>query len=438
MSKRVLEKDIALGICHLDGFLSSLIESGISGKDFDKPVFGWLVDNSIRYYLKYNKIPTKNVFRRLIEKDSELETNEAKKYLRGIKTLYKIKPDSPKFSLSELQKFSRKKKFISKLEESAEKIEGNEDIDEIIERMAANILELEFMKQKEWEAVDWLDGYEKRQKKRRERKKNPDLYKSFHFGIKQLDAKIKRGINIGDIASMAGKTGRGKSVFTIQVGLQGLFQKFNVTHITTENELDQTEGRYDSRATGIPYDQIMLYDYKGDKKYAKKQAQQTIDMLRDNISTKLKIVKCIPNKTNIITIINILDYLERLEGHKTELLIVDSPELMIPLTKFKEYRLQKAAVYWELKSLLLERKMIGFVTSQLTSRSDDGMPTAEDMSEAYDKARLLDLMMVLTRTVKHMLTDEALIWIAKARDFENDGQPIHLHTDFSCMFMDVQ
>jgi len=438
MSKHVLEKDIALGICHIDGFIPSLIDSGMSGKDFDKPVFGWLTDNAVKYYLKYNKNPTKNVLKRLIEHDPEIEENEAKKYLRGIKTLYKKKPDSPNFSLSELQKFSRKKMFISNLEESAEKIEGNEDIDEVIGYMTTNILELGSMKQKEWEVIDWLDGYEKRQKKRKKKKQNPDLFKSFHFGIKQIDSKIRRGVNIGDMASIAGKTGRGKSVFTIQVGVQGLFQGLNTTHIITENELDQTEGRYDSRVTGIPYDQIMAYDYDGDKKYARKQAQQTIDMLRDNINSKLKIVKCIPNKTNIITIINILDYLERLEGHKTELLIVDSPELMVPLTKFREYRLQKAAVYWELKSLLLERKMIGFVTSQLIRGSDDGMPTAEDMSEAYDKARLLDLMMVLVRTVKHMLTDEALIWIAKARDFENDGQPIHLHTDFSCMFMDVQ
>ncbi|HEC71990.1 MAG: DnaB-like helicase C-terminal domain-containing protein [Candidatus Thorarchaeota archaeon] len=438
MPSKVIEKDIIRGVCKIDGFLPSLVDASVTGADFDKPLFGWVVDKSIEYYAKYNKHPTKKVLKRLVERDSELEEQEAKKYLRGIRSLYNRGPDSPHFSLCELQKFSRKKKLISYLENSAEKIEGNEDVDEVINFMTSSMMGLEALKQKEWKVVDWLDGFEDRQALRKFRKKHPELFRTFHFGIKELDAKMRRGMVIGDMGSIAAKTGRGKSIFTIQAGLQGLYQGFNVTHITTENELGQTEGRYDSRATGIPYEQIQMYDFGGSRKASLRQAQQTVDMLRNFVDTRLKIVKCIPNKTNIMTIIDILERLEKREGHKTDLLIVDSPELMIPLTQFKsDYRIQKATVYWELKSLLLERGIIGFVTSQLTRGSDDSMPTAEDMAEAYDKARLLDLMMVLIRTTKHFLSDEAMLWIVKARDFENDGQPITLHTDFSCMFMDV-
>lgn len=437
MGNKILERDILRGVCHTDGFIPTLVDSGVTGNDFDKPVFGWIVDKSIKYYLDYNKKPSHRILKRLVEKDSELNETEARRYLRAIRSLFKNKPDSPIFSLNELQKFSRKKKLVTYLENTAEKIEGNEDIDEVIKFMTSNVMSLESLKQKEWKIVDWLDEYEDRQKIRKYKRKHPELYRTFHFGIKEIDRKMRRGLIIGDMGSIAAKTGRGKSIFTIQVGLQGLYQGFNVTHITTENELDQTLGRYDSRITGIPYEQIQMYDFDGSKKAARRQAQQTIDMLRNFVNTKLKIVKCIPNKTNIMTIIDIIDRLEKREGHKTDLLIIDSPELMIPLAKFQEFRLQKAAVYWELKSLLLERGIIGFVTSQLIRGSDDSMPTAEDMSEAYDKARLLDLMMVLIRTTKHFLVDEAIIWIVKARDFENDGQPIMLHTDFSCMFMDV-
>lgn len=437
MPSKLIEKDIVRGVCKMDGFLPTLVDASVTGADFDKPLFGWVIDKSIEYHAKYNKHPTKKVLKRLIERDPELEDSEAKKYLRGIRSLFNKAPDSPHFSLGELQKFSRKKKLISYLENSAEKIEGNEDVDEVITFMTSSMMGLEALKLKEWKLVDWLDGFEERQALRKHRKLHPELFRTFHFGIKELDAKMRRGMIIGDMGSIAAKTGRGKSIFTIQVGLQGLYQGFNVTHITTENELGQTEGRYDSRATGIPYEQIQMYDFDGSKKASRRQAQQTIDMLRNFATTKLKIVKCIPNKTSVMTIIDILDRLEKREGHKTDLLIVDSPELMIPLTQFKDFRIQKAAVYWELKSLLLERGMIGFVTSQLTRGSDDSMPTAEDMSEAYDKARLLDLMMVLIRTTKHFLSDEAMLWIVKARDFENDGQPITLHTDFSCMFMDV-
>lgn len=439
MANKIIEKDIIRGVCKTDGFLPILVDASVTGVDFDKPLFGWIIDQSIEYFAKYNKQPTKKVLKRLVERDSELEENEAKKYLRGLRSIFDKDPDSPHFSLGELQKFSRRKKLINYLEGTAEKIEGNEDVDEVIQFMTSNMMGLEALKLKEWKIVDWLDEFEDRQVRRKYQKEHPELFRTFHFGLKDLDAKMRRGMVIGDMGSIAAKTGRGKSIFTIQVGLQGLYQGFNVTHITTENELDQTEGRYDSRVTGIPYEQIQMYDFEGPKKAARRQAQQTIDMLRDFVNTRLKIIKCIPNKTSVMTIIDILDRLEKREGHRTDLLIVDSPELMIPLTqsKDKDYRIQKAAIYWELKSLLLERGIIGFVTSQLIRGSDDSMPTAEDMSEAYDKARLLDLMMVLIRTTKHFLCDEAMLWIVKARDFENDGQPITLHTDFSCMFMDV-
>jgi len=432
-----LEKDIILGVCHTEGFIPTAVDALVTGVDFDKPVFGWLMDSASEYFLKYNKKPSKKVFKRLVEKDHELEESEAKRYLRAINSLFKATPDNPNFSLDEMQKFSRKKKLVNRLENTAAKINENEDIDDVIESLVSEVMILETSKQREWQSYDYLDGFEDRQKLRKHRKLHPEQFRTFHFGVRALDRKMRRGMVAGDLGSIAAKTGVGKSIFTIQAGIQGLFQRFNVTHITTENEVEQTTGRYDSRITGIPYEQIQMYDYEGKKRASLKQAKKTIDMLRNNVETKLKVVKCLPNKANIMTIIDILDRLEKREGHKTDLLIIDSPELMIPLTKFKEYRLQKAAVYWELKSLILERGIIGFCTSQLTRAADDDSPTAEDMSEAYDKARLLDLLMVMIRTPKHILTDEAYLWIVKARDFANDGEPIILHTDFGCMFLDL-
>lgn len=437
MRNKSLEKDIILGVCHQDNFIQSLIDSNVVGTDLDKPVFSWVLDNSLSYYIKYNKKPSKKVLKRLIERDSELEDSEAKKYLRTVSSLYKKVPDNPNFSLDELQKFSRKQRLISQLNNTAESIEGEKDIDQVIEALQSSIMKIEDSKKREWSYTDWLEGWEERQATRKHERDNPDQRKCLNFGIKMIDTKIKRGLLPGDFGSIAAKTGRGKSIFTIQVGLQGLFQQMGVTHITTENKKEQTTGRYDSRVTGIPYDLIQTYDYTGKSKRLLKQSERTIDLIRESVSTNLKVVKCIPNKTNIITIMSILDALEKKEGHKTDLLIIDSPELMVPLTTFKEYRMQKAAVYWEIKSLLLERDIIGFATSQLTRGSDDRMPTAEDMSEAYDKSRLLDLMFALVRTTKHMLTDEALLWIVKGRDFENDGQPILMHTDFASMFMDI-
>ena len=98
--------------------------------------------------------------------------------------------------------------------------------------------------------------------------------------------------------------------------------------------------------------------------------------------------------------------------------------------------MQKASVYWELKSLLLEKDIVGFVTSQLRSTADDA-PTPEDMSESYDKARLLDYMITLSRSERQKIEDKASLRIVKSRDSENDGSSIELNPDFSCMMMDI-
>ena len=439
MTDKSTERDIVLGAIHDPDFMPVLVDSNVRGEHFDKRVYGWLVDKCVEYWNDENfgrQKVTRKALQSYVNKDKNLDEAKAKKYLRVIRTLFKREPENARFSLSELQKFSRYKTFLYTMEKTADYIEKESDVDEAIDYMSKSILELEMNKNNEWETHDLLDTFEDRQKNRKHRKNHPEMHKVFRFGIKGIDSRIIRGIVPGWIVALAAKTGVGKSIFCIHIGLFGLYQGFNVTHIITENEFEQIEGRYDSRITMVPYNVVQMYGYDGKQKPLLYQARRNFDMLREMVGTKLKTVKCIPNKTNILTIYNILEQLERREGHKTDLLIVDSPELMTSVARYQEYRLQKAAVYWELKSLLLEKNMIGFVTSQLKASADDS-PTPEDMSESYDKARLLDYMLTLSRNERQKLEDKASIRIVKARDSDNDGTSIELNPDFSCMMMDV-
>jgi len=440
MADLAAEREIILGVLHSQEFLEKAVESGLHGKDFDKPIFSWIYRKAYAYFRhpEYGgRAPSKKILLRILSNDKYVDDETATRYARLIKALYKRKPDNLDFWFSELNKFTATSKFISHLATAAEAVEGHHNIDSVVDTLANNLQRLQTKKEAEWEESDYLDGFEERQRVRKEEAENPQSTLKLKFGIKELDRQIPRGVTPGMAVSMSAKTGVGKSISCVHVGKQALWQDLNVTHIITENALAQIEGRYDASFTGVMYDMMQMYNYGGKNKRFLIQAERNFHMLRNAVKTRLKIFKCTPNKTNVATLERILDHLEKDEGHETHVLLVDSPELMIPVSRFQEYRLQKAAVYWELKSLLLERKMIGFVTSQLKASTDDH-PTPEDMSEAYDKARLLDLMLVLVRTTKQRLTGEASLSIVKARDSNMDGMPITLRPDFSRMLFDVR
>lgn len=433
---RATERDIALGALHDEQFLSNLSEANLDHTDFEKPVFGWVVNATTNFWRNPSygrrKI-TKQILERILLRDKTVTEEQKRKFLRSIQVLYKKIPDNPNFSLDQIETFIKTRRFVQHMSDAADVIESG-DIDNAIDKMSSYLLTLKTKGTRDWEVKDWKDGFESRMLERKRVRDNPDLSKRLRFGIKELDLLLPRGLKAGEFGSISAKTGKGKSIFCNHVGFHGMLQNFGVTHIITENEFEQIEGRYDARATSLDYNDLMDYNFSGENKKYLKQARRIFDMLRDITDKKLKIVKCIPNKTNILSIMQIINFLERTEGHKTELLLIDSPELMIPLSSFKEYRLQKAAVYWEIKSFLLEQGIIGFGTSQLKADSEDA-PVPEDMSEAYDKARLLDLMLILIRTMKQHLMGEASIGIAKTRDNDNTGAVITLNPDLKRMWI---
>ena len=73
-----------------------------------------------------------------------------------------------------------------------------------------------------------------------------------------------------------------------------------------------------------------------------------------------------------------------------------------------------------------------WVTTQLNRLADDKSPKSEDVAEAYEKVRILDIFMVLIRTITMRLKDEAKLFLTKNRDGP-DGEEIQLITDLKLM-----
>ena len=432
------ERDIAIGVLTDKEFLAKASESSLIGKDFDRKVFGWIYDSVTNYWKnpKYGKkLPTKKVLKKLLEKDRKLDEDTARKYLRTIKVLYRKASDSPAFSLQQIEDFKRSRNFVKQLEKSAELLSDRET-EEAISSMHDFIMLDDVSRSDDVLVEDWLDFFEDRQKRRKERKEHPEIYRPLRFGIRELDNMIPRGVMPGSIGAIAAQTGIGKSIFCNHVVFHSLLDGLGTTYVVNENDMDQVNGRLDSLATGVPYNDLQMWRFDGEKKHYLRQSERMIEALRDTVHTKVKTIKLIPHKHTIMDVRREIDRLRRLEGHDTQSLIIDSPDLMAPVAKYKEYRLQRAAVFWEIWTYLREQDIRGFVSTQLKAEIE-GIPSPEDVAEAYDKARLLDCLLVLIRSKKQRLLDEASIAIAKSRDSAHSGEVVPLRTDMTRMALDM-
>ena len=385
------------------------------------------------------KTMTRKIAKDMLIRSRGLDDELKQRTARTLKSLYKKKPpDNPQYSLDSVMDHKKYSKFVDMIQDAAGDIENSGvSVDEAIDKLyeKAQDIKAKSLVQR-YEVIDWLDDFENRQERRLFEKTHPELRKALHFGIPMIDMTVPRGIGIGEMFSVAAKTGIGKSIMLDHVGLFAIYQGLNVTQIITENSIDQTATRYDSRATGVPYDDFKTYNFDGEKSRLIHQAESSFEMLRDAVDARLKIAKCEVNNTSSADILEIINGLEKV-GHKTDVLLVDSPELMKSVGKYESTRLEKAAVYYELLALVDKYKMIGGVSTQLTRDASDTTSGPEALSEAYEKARLLAYIFFLSQTQKQKMLGELTWRMVKARDAENNGDSIILHPDLAVMCIDT-
>ena len=424
-------KDILAKSLKNKEFCNKLIQSKLKPEHFPKKYQQWLF-KSLKEFInnpKYGgKLPSLRIFKDKLENDKTIESTLKFAFYNRIKEIYVRNVQNEEYSFEVVEKFIQKQEFKLLLEESINKLDSHSDPNIAINALVNKSFRLSSKNM--FSVVDLLNDVDNRQKLRLDIKNNPKTYKRFKFNIPSIDKCLPGGLTQPLIASIAAKTGRGKSIFTIHIGHEAFKQGFNVTHITSENENLQTTGRYDSKITELKYDDIQLANLKD---IDSKKFNDQFSKLKRRYKNRIMIVKCNPNDFTVSTIVHALNMLES-QNHKTDFLIIDSPDLMQSVnSNIKDKRLQQAAIYWEVKNLLEEKKCIGFVTTQLTKTSSDENPLAEDLSESYDKSRLLDMLIVLSQNKTHRANNEAILAVVKNRDGKLPSDFITISTEFERM-----
>ena len=375
---------------------------------WENDVFRWAYIVIKDYFKRYKKLPILEVYKNELLKTS-METSNKKIYYKIIKKIYQKKTKSSfRYVEDNITDHLSKRDFLKAIGNAVENIEKS-DITTVKKKLLTDIILNE--PSSENNTVRVLKDWKLRQMLRKQMKKIP-LEKRFVSTPYSIINAATQGIQVTEAATIAGLTSVGKSALTHEFGLNSLLEGLNVLHFPLENTKDQTAQRYDSRMTEVKYDTIKLYNFN---KAELSSFEKTFEALSSSLKNDVVIKELHRDKTDILAISNEVELL-KMEGFNVEFIIIDSCDIMAASSKFDSYRLDRASIYWDFKDYCKIKRIPGLTTTQLKVTAKWKRAGVEDLAEAYDKARILDIVYLVSQTKEEFKDNIVDFTIGKNRD----------------------
>lgn len=224
-------------------------------------------------------------------------------------------------------------------------------------------------------------------------------------GLDQLDKKevLNGGLAKGEIGVVIAPTGVGKSHWLVHVGAEALKRGKNVLHYTFELTETAVGVRYDSHLCGINSTDVP------DKK------DEILTRYEENDYGRLIIKEYPTGSASIITIKNHLEKLA-MRDFKPGLIVIDYADIMRSTRQYDSLRHELKLIYEELRNLAMELGVPVWTASQANREaSDKEVVGLGNMSEAYGKAMVADVVVSISRKQLEKATGAARLFVAKNR-----------------------
>jgi replicative DNA helicase len=241
-------------------------------------------------------------------------------------------------------------------------------------------------------------------------------------GLPQIDAQdvLNGGLGRGELGVVIAPTGVGKSHFLVQMGAEALRVGKNVVHYTFELSETAVGLRFDSNLCEIPSSDVI------DRK------EEVLEFYKQNSLGRL-IIKEYPTGTaSVQTIRNHIEKL-LLKSFVPSVIIIDYADIMKSSRKFDSLRHELKLVYEELRNLAMDLNVPIWTASQANREaSNSEIVGLENMSEAYGKAMVADVVLSISRKANEKATGAGRIFVAKNRA-GRDGMlyPMQIDTSMS-------
>lgn len=379
---------------------------------FDVDYIKFLCDRYFAYYNKYKSFPTLGLLVTIIKEDLSESSDQI---LRDqiVDYLIRVKSNPYPGDISYVKEksldFCKKQAFKEALEKAVDLIQG-ENFEQVLDLMKKAVS----VGMPNTTGHDFFDDIEARFV-RVNRHAVPT-------GFKRLDEKdiFQGGLGRGEIGVVVANTGVGKSHWLVNIGANAMRSGRNVLHYTFELTEHAVGLRYDSNLCGMPSNDVQ------DNK------EVVVETYKDKRLGRLIIKEYPTGSATVMTVRNHIEKLQ-LKGFKPDVVIIDYADIMKSSKSYDSLRHELKLVYEELRNLAMELEVPVWTASQANRDSaQSDVVGLENMSEAYGKAMVADVVVSLSRKASEKATGFGRLFIAKNRA-GRDGIvfPISIDTSMS-------
>jgi replicative DNA helicase len=225
-------------------------------------------------------------------------------------------------------------------------------------------------------------------------------------GMPKLDAKdiLDGGLGRGEIGVVTAPTGVGKSHYLVAMGAEALRRGKDVVHYTFELRETVVGRRYDANLTQI------------DSKELISNKQKVLDFYEDNKDLGRLIIK--EYTTGAASVITLRNHLQKcmLQGFIPSMIVIDYADIMRSTRAYDAVRHELKLVYEELRNLAMEMNIPIWTASQANREAAKSeIVGLENMSEAYGKAMVADVVISLSRKPEEKSSGTGRLFVAKNR-----------------------
>jgi replicative DNA helicase len=362
---------------------------------FELNYLKYLADKYFAYAKRYKVFPTLQLLVTIIKEDLKIGTDlvlrdQIVEYLTRIKTNPDLE-DLPWVKEKSLE-FCRKQALKCALESAVDQMQANkyESIVETIKK-AVQVGTVSSIGHNFFEEMDARFTHLCRD--------------TIPTGLAELDKKeiLQGGSGKGELHAIISSTGGGKSHFLTMIGANALRMGRNVLHYTFELSETSVGIRYDSNLCEIDSNDVRDNREAVNEVYTKEQFGKLF-------------IKEYP--TGIATVNTLRAHIEKLslKGFIPDIIIVDYADIMRSSRQFDSLRHELKLVYEELRALAMERGVPVWTASQSNKEgANSDVIDMTNMSEAYGKAMICDLIVSLSRKPHEKATGWGRLYIAKNR-----------------------
>ena len=354
------------------------------------------------FFNKFNKLPTKNILEKQLEKMGE-DKNKIELTLNRIFDDVGVINDAEKdYILAETIQFAKRSRMKNAILESLDLLDQN-NFEEITSRVKdALLFNLDVDK-----GIDLYDVDE------RYLRLHNSLLNKMPSGYSQLDDVLGGGWAKKELYCFLGPPGIGKSIFLPNIGVKCLMNGYNVVHYSLEMSEDRYGMRYDAIASSITHGELTKKPDEIKKKY---------DIYKKATKSRLKIKEFPTSMASVLDIEAHLEQLKLYDDFTPDVIIVDYGDIMRSTRKTAGAYEEQGWIFRELRGLAAKYNIVVITATQ--SRRDaltaDGgtkdIIGMDQTADSMEKNRIIDALFAITQSRTEKEEQVINLWVAKNRN----------------------